>query len=324
MEHGHDGQSPHIHTASEDSNVTGTGDHFNHSTHHTNHPREHWLALKTAMHWTVDAPATDTTLPATWHTLTRNLAAYIRKQGTSRAERWMSRLTDAEWTLKLRTTNLQENANHRPRDGQGPAYSIFQNRNAPKPAPELAPEQPRPKPRHRPGGAGISAHRAKRSEPDPKAAPVPPPPAPQPKPKSQACPFFTVAERAAMHPEWPDGAEVQRGVRGHAQRTTEAICMVPRQDTGQTGHSWPTWQPAAEDQMAGAPRVGRESGNFEPRTLGRQAVAQCPVQLRTPANQVPPGTVWTGDVPQAWLQEPNVPEDQHVATAISLKLHPGQ
>ena len=26
------------------------GDRFNHSTHHTNHPRAHWLALKTAMH----------------------------------------------------------------------------------------------------------------------------------------------------------------------------------------------------------------------------------------------------------------------------------
>ena len=54
------------------------GDRFKHSTHHTNHPRAHWLALKTAMHWTVDAPATDTTLPATWPTLTRNLAAYVR------------------------------------------------------------------------------------------------------------------------------------------------------------------------------------------------------------------------------------------------------
>ena len=49
--------------------------------------------------------------------------------------------TDTERTLKLRTRNLQENANqlqgmHGPREGQGPAYSIFQNRNAPKPAPK--------------------------------------------------------------------------------------------------------------------------------------------------------------------------------------------
>ena len=51
---------------------------------------------------------------------------------------------------------------------------------------------------------------------------------------------------------------------------------------------------------------------------------ECPVQLRTAANQVPPGTVWTGDVPQAWLEEPDVPEEQQVATAINLKLHLGQ
>ena len=65
------------------------GDHFKHSTHHTNHPRAHWLALKTAMHWTVDAPATDITLPETWLTLTRKLAAYVRKHGTAKAQRWM-------------------------------------------------------------------------------------------------------------------------------------------------------------------------------------------------------------------------------------------
>ena len=63
------------------------GDRSHHSTHHTNHPRAHWLALKTAMHWTVDAPATDTTLPKTWLTLTRNLVAYVRKHGTAQAQR---------------------------------------------------------------------------------------------------------------------------------------------------------------------------------------------------------------------------------------------
>ena len=63
------------------------GDRFKHSTHDTNHPGAHWLALKTAMHWTVDAPATDTTLPQTWLTLTRNLAAYIQKHGTVKTER---------------------------------------------------------------------------------------------------------------------------------------------------------------------------------------------------------------------------------------------
>ena len=64
-----------------------------------------------AMHLTVDAPATDTTLPETRLTLTRNRAAYIRKHGTARAERWMSWPTDTERTLKLRTTSLEEHAN---------------------------------------------------------------------------------------------------------------------------------------------------------------------------------------------------------------------
>ena len=84
---------------------------FSHSTHHTDHPMVHWLAPKTAMHWMVDAPTTDTTRPATWLTLTRNLTGYIRKHGTSRAGRWMSWPTDTEQTLIYRTTSLQEHAN---------------------------------------------------------------------------------------------------------------------------------------------------------------------------------------------------------------------
>ena len=98
-------------------------------------------------------------------------------------------------------------------------YSIFQDRNAPKPAPKPAPEQARPKPRPRPEGAGAPARRAKRPKPAPKAAPPPPKPKPkpqtppEPKPKPQTCPFFTPEERNTMHPEYPDGAEVQ-GVFG--------------------------------------------------------------------------------------------------------------
>ena len=51
---------------------------------------------------------------------------------------------------------------------------------------------------------------------------------------------------------------------------------------------------------------------------------ECPVQLRTPANHMAPGTVWNGDVPQAWLEEPNIPEERQVATAINLKLRLGR
>ena len=155
------GTTDRVHTftpAARPATPLALGDRFSHSTHHTNHPRAHWLALKTAMHWTVDAPPTDTTLPETWLTLTRNLAAHVRKYGTAQAQRWMSWPTDTERTLKLRTTSLQENTNRlrgmpRPQEGQGPAYSIFR-RDAPKPAPKPAPEQPQPKPRPRPGGSG--------------------------------------------------------------------------------------------------------------------------------------------------------------------------
>ena len=165
------------------------------------------------MHWTVDASATDTTLPETWLTLTRNLAAYVRKHGTAQAQRWMSWPTDLSRTFKLRTTSLQEHTNqlrgmHRPQEGQGPAYSIFRH-DAPKLAPKPAPEQPQPKLTPHQGGADASARRAKRPKREPKAAPAPSPPDPQPKPKAAAYPFFTPAERAAMHLEWPDGAEVQ-------------------------------------------------------------------------------------------------------------------
>ena len=63
------------------------GGRFRHSTQHTNHPLAHLLAFKTAMHWAVDAPATDTTLPATWLTLAHNVAAYVRRHGMTQTQR---------------------------------------------------------------------------------------------------------------------------------------------------------------------------------------------------------------------------------------------
>ena len=305
------------------------GDRFKHSTHHINHPRAHWLAPQTAMHWTVEAPATDTTLPEGWLTLTRNLAAYRRKHGTAEAERCMSRPSDTERTLKPRTTNLQEHANqlrgmHRPREGQGPAYSIFQSCNAPKPALKPVPEQPRPKPRPHPGGADTSARRAKRPKPEPKAAAAPPPPDPQPKPKAQACPFFTPAERAAMHLEWPDSAEVQ-GVFGATLRGQPKQFVLFRgkiqgrlATPGQHGNL----QLKIKWQALPEPGEKAETSNLE--LWDDRQFLECPVQLRTPVNQVLPGTVWTGDVPQVWLEERNVPEEQRVATEINLKLRLGQ
>ena len=303
------------------------GDRFQNSTHHTNHPRAHWLALKTAMHWTVDAPATNTTLTETWLTLTRNLAAYVRKHGTAQAQCWMSWPTDTERTLKPRTTSLQEHANqlrgmHRPQEGQGPAYSIFR-RDAPEPARKLPPEQFQPKPRPRPGGADASARRAKPPKPEPKAAPAPPPD-PQLKPKAPACPFFTPAERAAMHPEWQDGAEVQ-GVFGATLRgqRKQFVCFRGKIQ-GRVATPGHNGNLQLKIKWQALPEWGEkvETSNLE--LWDDRQFPECPVQLRTPANQVPPGTIWTGDVPQTWLEEPDIPEEQRVATAINHKLRLGQ
>ena len=221
------GTTDRVHTLTQEAKPAtqlALGDRFNHSTHHTNHPRAHWLAVKTAMHWTADAPATDTTLLETWLTLTRNLAAYVRKHGTAQSQRWMSWPTDTERPLKLRTASVQEHVNqlrgmHRPQEGQGPAYSIFR-RDAPTPAPKPAPEQPQPKPRPRPGGADASARRAKRPKPEAKAAPAPSRPNPQPKPKAPACPFFTPAERAAARGWRTPTARPVGGQSGEGQRLT--------------------------------------------------------------------------------------------------------
>ena len=128
----------------------------------TGHPLAHWLALKTAMHQTLDAPATDTPLSTTWLTLNRSSAAYVRRHGITQAQRSMSWPADTEQILNLRTTNLQAQANklpgmHRRSEGHRPTYSIFQGCNVPKQAPNPAPKRARPKARPGPEGAGAPA-----------------------------------------------------------------------------------------------------------------------------------------------------------------------
>ena len=86
-------------------------DRFKHSTHHTNHPLAHRLALKTAMHWTVDVPPTDTTFPTMWLALGRNVAAYVRRHKMMQTQRCMSGPTDTEHIIKIRTDNLQTHTN---------------------------------------------------------------------------------------------------------------------------------------------------------------------------------------------------------------------
>ena len=49
----------------------------------------------------------------------------------------------------------------------------------------------------------------------------------------------------------------------------------------------------------------------------------CPLQLRTAENQVTLGAVRTGDVLEASLEEPSIPEEQRMAPALAHKLHLG-
>ena len=301
------------------------GDRFRHSIHHTDHPLAHWLALKTAMQWMVDAPTSDTTLPATWLTLTRNLAAYIRKHGTSGRNagcpglRTRKRLSNiAPPTCKNTPTNFEVCTDPVRDKDQHTASSTTSTTATRRKQPRN-----RPKPRPRPEGAGILA-RAKRRKPDPKGAQVPAPPEPQPKPKPQACPFFTVAERNAMHPEWQDGAEVQ-GVFGATLKGQPKQFvwfrgkMKGRLATpGQHGNLQLkiTWQ--------ALPEWGKKAETSNLKLWNDRPFPECPVQLRTSAKQVLPGNVSTGDLPQAWLEEPNIPEEQLLATPINLKLRLGQ
>ena len=76
------------------------------------------------MHWTVDALTIDTTLPTSWLTPTRKLAAYVHRQGITQTQRSMWWPTDTEQTLKLCTASLQTHINklqgmHRPWEGHG-------------------------------------------------------------------------------------------------------------------------------------------------------------------------------------------------------------
>ena len=114
----------------------------------------------------MDAPATNTTLLTLRLTLARNVAAYVRRHGITQTQRSMSLPMDEEQIMRSRTYNpgihaYKMRGMHRPREGHGLAYSIFQGRSAPKPAPQPAPEPVRPKLGPRPEGKGAPAWRAK-------------------------------------------------------------------------------------------------------------------------------------------------------------------
>ena len=92
-----------------------------------------------------------------------------------------------------------------------------------------------------------------------------------------------------MHPEWPDGAEVQgvfrATLRGQPRQFVWFLSKVQGRlaAPGQHGnlqskikwHALPEWGEKAE------------TSNLE--LCDDRHFPECPVQLRTPANQVPPG-----------------------------------
>ena len=110
--------TPEPHTAT----PRAMGQRFHHATHLTNHPFAHWLALKTAMHWAVQALRTDHTIPHLRLTLMRNISAYLRRHGMQDTQRWASWPTDTDDTIRARTTNLEATSvkakgMHQPRQG---------------------------------------------------------------------------------------------------------------------------------------------------------------------------------------------------------------
>ena len=127
-----------------------------------------------------------------------------------------------------------------------------------------------------------------------------------------------------MHPERPDGAEVQGMFGATLRGQLKQFVWFRGKIQGRLATPGPPGNLQVKIKWHALPEWGKKAETSNLELWDDRQFPECPVQLRTPANQVPPGTVWTGDVPQAWLEEPDVPEEQWVVTAINLKLHLGQ
>ena len=132
------------------------------------------------------------------------------------------------------------------------------------------------------------------------------------------------AKRATMHPEWPDGAEVQGVIGATLRGQLKQFVWFRGKIQGRLATGGRHGNLQLKIKWHALPEWGEKAETSNLELLDDRQFLECQGQLRTPGNQVPPGTVWTGDVPQAWLEEPDVPEEQQVATAINLKLCLGQ
>ena len=147
--------------------------------------------------------ALDSGCPGHQHDTPHHVAPTGPLRGGLRAQAWddkdttlgimgLGHGTDSHAQHRQPANPSQHDAGHAPAQG------------SPKPAPQPTPEAVRPKPQPEPEGAGALARRAKQPRPARKVAL----PTPKPKRKPHTCPYFSSDEGKAMHPEYPDGAEV--------------------------------------------------------------------------------------------------------------------
>ena len=96
------------------------------------------------------------------------------------------------------------------------------------------------------------------------------PPRPEPKPKPQTCPYFTPDERKAMHPEYPDGAEVQGvyvcSLKGQPEKWVWFQGTMSHRMATPGKHA----NPQLEKSVGSFTGMGRESNHIQLRAAGRQ------------------------------------------------------
>ena len=114
------------------------GDRFKQSTHHTNHPRAHWLALKKAMHWTVDAPARTLCCPrrvshslATWQPTYEDTGQQGRNAGCPGPRTRNERSSFAPPAYKNTQTNFVVCTDHNRGKDRHTAYFTATHRSRP-------------------------------------------------------------------------------------------------------------------------------------------------------------------------------------------------
>ena len=123
-----------------------------------------------------------------------------------------------------------------------------------------------------------------------------------------------------MHPEYPDGIKVQ----------VVYVCLLKGQ-----AKQWVWFHGAIKHRMATAGKHcdlqlniacgpllewGKKATTSNCELWDDRLFPEYSLQLRTPDNQVARETVWTGDIPEAWLEEPDIREEQRVVTALARKV----